>query len=116
MKYAIIAGLLFFATPSLAGSSHNYPDYITAKAWLQECQQKTRTCYGFVQGVIETAKAFSGPNTSSPVCLPEDLQATVVAEYVLDVIQAPGNAGMQETPFTHLILDALSSSYPCQPL
>ena len=110
MKYALVAGFLFYAAPALADT-----DYTSVKAWLDECQQKTRTCYGFVQGVIETAKAFSGPNTSSPVCLPPDLQAPPVAEYILNVVHAPGNADMEILPFSHVILDALKVSYPCRP-
>lgn len=77
-------------------------------SWYEQCAQGSFTCYGYIQGIYETARA------TKAICAPDEFNAPDMAKYMITFMDAAGNEDTKTMSFSGLVIAALESDYPCK--
>ena len=89
------------------------PVHARSNNWVTECEKNSQSCYDFVQGIIETARTMA-MKAKLDVCLPAELNANHVVEYIMAHVKTRTGSALQYEPLSDVVIGALEANYPCK--
>jgi Rap1a immunity proteins len=90
---------------------------VSGADWLPQCSSSEINgrffCFGCVDGVVQANKVYRIAEVAKQLCVPAGFPRAQLTDIVVGHLRR--NPQRQQLPFAQIIVEALSTGFPCQP-